>query len=615
MKSIHDIINSLQRVYDGNTNRSTDIPEKPSSLLKELANYKRNGKVIIVEARWDDHLNQFFTGITTRHQDNTEVNTIISDAINFWNRYRKNPSFANFPNNWKFAMADYLKRWIINLLISAAPEDRKLEGLKNRLNAAEIPNKSAFLQIHAELEHFSAWLDYHDVKNFDPLKYESVASMLQSLRRITTEISHNEQQWLKPTGNEKLILDLGKFKWYDLRETCSSEEGKAMGHCGNVPSARHGDTVLSLRQTKNVGGEELHRPSLTFILRNGYLGEMKGRANQKPKKEYHPYIVELLKLPIIKGISGGGYEPENNFSVSDLSEELYNELKDARGDEFMNEIPEGELIYLQIMHKLQQYESGNHSIISEIINDVNEYLDEKFDNYYERKFPLYVNDRTNEVMVDMGLIHDDDNILKGYGEVIANGYIDPYMSVDDVPSDYDMILTAIKEENNDVDQFISKLIEIYRDDITDYAESVGGIEVDGMDDDELHDFVLRNFEDMIRDGLFDEVKSAYENAYINGVEAGTYDEMYNGALNVVKEIFTDLGLPIDDQIHDILNGSKSEVAVSPNNVSDLIKSYLRTDGLADEEYSINEPYYGFSDFSEEVFNDMLINNLLDENLL
>lgn len=614
MKSIHDIINSLQRVYDGNTNKSTYTPEKPSSLLKELANHKRNGKVIIVEARWDDHLNQFFTGIATRLQDNTEVNTIISDAINFWNRYRKNPSFANFPNNWKFAMADYLKRWIINLLTSAAPEDRKLEGLKNRLNAAEIPNKGAFLQIHTELEHFSAWLDYHDVKNFDPLKYDSVASMLQNLGRITTEISHNEQQWLKPTGNEKLILNLGKFKWYDLRETCSGEEGKAMGHCGNVPSARHGDTVLSLRQTKNVGGEELHRPSLTFILRNGYLGEMKGRANQKPKKEYHPYIVELLKLPIIKGISGGGYEPENNFSVSDLSKELYNELKDARGDEFMNEIPEGELIYLQIMHKLQQYESGNRSIISEIIDDVNEYLDEKYHGYHERKFPLYVDDRTKEVMVDMSLIHDDDRILRGYGKIISNGYIDPYMSSDDIPSDYDMILTAIKEKNNDVDQFISKLVEIYRDDITDYAESVD-IEVDGMDDDELHDFVLRNFEDMIRDGLFDEVKSAYENAYISGVESGTYDEMYNGALDVVKEIFTDLGLPIDDQIYAILDGSKSEVTVSPNNVSDLIKSYLRTDGLADEEYSINEPYYGFSDFSEEAFNDVLINNLLDENLL
>lgn len=614
MKSIHDIINSLQRVYDGNTNKSTHTPEKSTSLLKELANHNRNDKVIIVEARWDDHLNQFFASITSRHQDNTEVNTIISDAINFWNRYRKNPSFVNFPNNWKFAMADYLKRWIINLLASATPEDRKLEGLKNRLNAVEIPNKSAFLQIHAELEHFSAWLDYHDVKNFDPLKYESVASMLQNLRRVTIEISHNEQQWLKPTGNEQLILNLGKFKWYDLKETCSGEEGKAMGHCGNVPSARHGDTVLSLRQTKNVGGEELHRPSLTFILRNGYLGEMKGRANQKPKKEYHPYIVELLKLPIIKGISGGGYEPENNFSVSDLSEELYNELKDARGDEFMNEIPEHELIYLQVMHKLQQYESGNHSIISEIVDDVNEFLDEQFDNYYERKFPLYVDHRTNEVMVGMGIIHDDDSILKGYGEAVSNGHIDPYMSSDDVPSNYDMILTAIREKNNDVNQFISTLIDMYRDDITDYAESVD-IEVDNIDDDELHDFVLNNFEDMISDGLFDEVKSAYENAYISGVESGTYDEMYNEALNVVKEIFTDLGLPIDDQIYYILDGSKNRVTVSPNNVSELIKSYLRTAGLADENYSIDEPYYGFSDFSEEVFTDVLINNLSDENLL
>jgi hypothetical protein len=51
------------------------------------------------------------------------------------------------------------------------------------------------------------------------------------------------------------------------------------------------------------------------------LGEMKGRNNDKPIEKYHPYIVALLKQPFIKGIVGGGYAPENNFSLADLPDD------------------------------------------------------------------------------------------------------------------------------------------------------------------------------------------------------------------------------------------------------------------------------------------------------
>ena len=59
------------------------------------------------------------------------------------------------------------------------------------------------------------------------------------------------------------------------------------------------DTVLSLRQKVTHDGEKYHRPVLTFILDDrGFLGEMKGRNNNKPSEKYHSYIVELLKSPI-----------------------------------------------------------------------------------------------------------------------------------------------------------------------------------------------------------------------------------------------------------------------------------------------------------------------------
>ena len=45
----------------------------------------------------------------------------------------------------------------------------------------------------------------------------------------------------------------------------------------------------------------LWKPHLTFIVNDGYLGESKGFANQKPASRYHPYIARLLlEHPILE---------------------------------------------------------------------------------------------------------------------------------------------------------------------------------------------------------------------------------------------------------------------------------------------------------------------------
>jgi hypothetical protein len=53
---------------------------------------------------------------------------------------------------------------------------------------------------------------------------------------------------------------------------------------------------------------------------------MKGKGNSKPAKSYHKYIVELLKLPIIKNIIDGKYLPGNDFKLSDLADEQREEI-------------------------------------------------------------------------------------------------------------------------------------------------------------------------------------------------------------------------------------------------------------------------------------------------
>lgn len=123
---------------------------------------------------------------------------------------------------------------------------------------------------------------------------------------------------VEPKNISLLGSEWSGWRWVDIEKGYCDKESKSMGHCGNSGS-KDGDTILSLRDENNI-------PHLTFILNDGVLGEMKGRNNNKPSKKYHPAIVELLKLPIIRMVKGGGYRPENNFNLDDLDEEIKEKL-------------------------------------------------------------------------------------------------------------------------------------------------------------------------------------------------------------------------------------------------------------------------------------------------
>jgi hypothetical protein len=129
-----------------------------------------------------------------------------------------------------------------------------------------------------------------------------------------------EKSLITPEPEDEMLISFQDgFAWWLLPRGGCPVEAKAMGHCGNVPSQRPGDQILSLRRQVRRGDVARWYPVATFILdADGQLGEMKGRGNDKPAAKYHPYIVELLRHHIIAGIKGGGYMPENNFSMSDL---------------------------------------------------------------------------------------------------------------------------------------------------------------------------------------------------------------------------------------------------------------------------------------------------------
>lgn len=171
-------------------------------------------------------------------------------------------------------------------------------------------------------------------------KIDSYQFGFQSLRKLRDVFSEFEDEWKKtrtqsfehnPDDGEIVMEFPDGMFWELLHKGYCEKEGDAMGHCGNKPSVRSGDRLLSLRQIVKQGGKSYVRPSLTFILnRNDELGEMKGRANEKPAKKYHPHIIALMKSDLIKGIKGGGYMPEHNFSLNDLDDNQREDLLDVK---------------------------------------------------------------------------------------------------------------------------------------------------------------------------------------------------------------------------------------------------------------------------------------------
>jgi len=129
--------------------------------------------------------------------------------------------------------------------------------------------------------------------------------------------------------DHELVMSFGNgMAWWNLNKPVCKVEGGAMEHCGNAGEHNEDDTILSLRsKAKDKKGKPMWKPHLTFtVTADGMLVESKGRKNQKPSEKYHEYIVALLRSDIINGIQGGGWQPEHNFSLADLDEDVQTEL-------------------------------------------------------------------------------------------------------------------------------------------------------------------------------------------------------------------------------------------------------------------------------------------------
>jgi GNAT superfamily N-acetyltransferase len=187
-----------------------------------------------------------------------------------------------------------------------------------------------------DLEHFYG-LNAPEIMNYSPVG-ESFVKLYDVFAGFEQKWKEQAKSAIRPQAEDKIWMQFPDgWAWHYLPRASCDAEAKAMGHCGNSPFAgAKGMGILSLRKPVKRGQETLWEPHLTFIVHQeppgsdgGILGEMKGKGNDKPAPQYHPYIIALLKDQRIKGIAGGGYLATHNFSFGELSEQQQAEVNAA----------------------------------------------------------------------------------------------------------------------------------------------------------------------------------------------------------------------------------------------------------------------------------------------
>lgn len=188
--------------------------------------------------------------------------------------------------------------------------------LSNNINPVKgAYNFTTIKQFNDDLTHYYGY-NIDNIKNTE-LTNQNISELFNTFQDYIDKYQKSDKP---PVPILKGDYELIKFPdgtawWYVNRSYCD-EEGRSGKHCGNVVGQNNTtQRILSLRTPNN-------NVILTFIrLKNGYLGEMKAKANLKPSEKYHPQIMQLLLNPIVKGIKGAGYAPYMNFSIFDLSEQ------------------------------------------------------------------------------------------------------------------------------------------------------------------------------------------------------------------------------------------------------------------------------------------------------
>lgn len=460
--------------------------------------------------------------------------------------------------------------------------------------------------IKENLKHFFS-MGIDEIDNFT-FKYQKPSEIFERFKDY-------EDKWREELGEDAQIIEITEeledgdveilkefddgYAWLDLKRQYCSDEGDAMGHCGNFANYYETRSVLSLRKLKRKNGRVYSTPHLTFIhLKDGNLGEMKGRANEKPSDKYHDKIISLLLMKngvdwFIDGITGGGYMPDENFRVSDLSEDKAEKLFSKR--------PELATLFWLYENK------GSDEVVEKLTKDG------YTDFILEGGIISLPFARDYEDLIEDNL--DSNKNLKKYLPYInGDQYYEIHHHGDLEYEKVDFMNSLDEDQKNQIKEF---LIEKY------------GYDENDEEYDDMLDFIEQND--------VDEIIISMDTAYERGVESGAQSELFDffesgiESLEFTFELFG-CGVSLNGSVYyktsendetffdkimylefPLSEFSKAYDSVYPNN------GYMTIETEDDEDVTIegdmSVPYYGFSGYDEGYANDAFVKELYENGVL
>lgn len=320
---------------------------------------------------------------------------------------------------------------------------------------------------------------------------ESLLSDLGNLEQELIDKQTEDDRYVDEKGSK--VIDCGDgWAWWNLGVSECPAEGAAMGHCGNQ-FGDSDDVVFSLRKkskSKKVGYRE-YRPSLTFIINKGYLGEMKGRGNTKPNAKYHEYIVRLLMSKYVIGIGKRGHAPESDFHLNDLPESTREMIYKAKPKllpphEYYKRYGLDDHIRLVVTNELEHIGWGASAITK--INGEDAIFLDSVENITDliKRFEL---DRETDESLSC-LLHGYDAHSTGeWLEQAPQAYIDKIMDV--IDEEYKEEFNDERGGSDDEDDYIA-----FFNSIEDSASIAGSITIEEITTSSIYSAFINNFNNM-----------------------------------------------------------------------------------------------------------------------
>nr|QBM02760.1 hypothetical protein [uncultured archaeon] len=202
---------------------------------------------------------------------------------------------------------------------------KSLSDAKDQFDVALVKKINGFLQtITGDYTHILDWLKgrttlapENDQINFKTLTFDEAKKRSDEWHKKLGDIRGGK---IEDEEGEVIMTFPDGFYWLNLGKDYCEKESKAMGHCGRASGA----VLYSLRKEQY--------PYVTAAVKgDGTITQMKGRANTKPKSDFHKYIIPFIlgNNPDIQNFQST-YQSNTDFNINDLTDVELKQVVDKK---------------------------------------------------------------------------------------------------------------------------------------------------------------------------------------------------------------------------------------------------------------------------------------------